>query len=135
MVNPLAGVFGGLVRIHRQARYPSQTAAAKDFGYDQSWLSRVENGLHVPDRSTVKRMERCLRCVPGTLTLTYDALVAGALPASVREWVPYEQTATALRSFQMSVVPALLQTPEYAHALLGDETAVTARLDRLGVSI
>jgi transcriptional regulator with XRE-family HTH domain len=133
MVNPLALVFGGTVRLHRQARYPSQGVAARDFGFDQSWLSRVETGQHVPDRTTAERLEKALHCLPGTLMLAYDVLVAEALPTSVRAWLPYEQAATTLRAFQLSVVPGLLQTADYARALLGDEAAVRARLDRQAI--
>ncbi|MFF5071339.1 DUF5753 domain-containing protein [Micromonospora olivasterospora] len=59
-------------------------------------------------------------------------------PDWFRPWAQTERDATSLRSFQASVVPGLLQTPEYAHAVLssgplaGDEVEgyVAARLER-----
>ncbi|MFG3704380.1 Scr1 family TA system antitoxin-like transcriptional regulator [Micromonospora sp. NPDC047670] len=39
-------------------------------------------------------------------------------PAWLRPWVETELQATALRSFQIAVIPGLLQTPEYASAVL-----------------
>ncbi|WP_341715753.1 helix-turn-helix transcriptional regulator [Micromonospora sp. FIMYZ51] len=39
-------------------------------------------------------------------------------PAWLRPWVETELQATALRSFQVTVIPGLLQTPEYASAVL-----------------
>jgi transcriptional regulator with XRE-family HTH domain len=131
--NPMAEVFAGLVRLHRQTSFPNQTTAAKELGYDQSWLSRVETGQHVPDRETVVRMEQRFGCVPGTLMITYEALVKEALPDSVRQWLPYEQHATMLQTFQHSVVPGLLQTSDYARAILVEEPAVRARIDRQAI--
>ncbi|MEU5949268.1 DUF5753 domain-containing protein [Micromonospora sp. NPDC047465] len=39
-------------------------------------------------------------------------------PAWLRPWVETELQATALRAFQVAVIPGLLQTPEYASAVL-----------------
>ncbi|WFE42514.1 helix-turn-helix transcriptional regulator [Micromonospora sp. WMMD998] len=39
-------------------------------------------------------------------------------PAWLRPWVETELQATALRSFQVAVIPGLLQTPEYAAVVL-----------------
>ncbi|MET8085029.1 helix-turn-helix transcriptional regulator [Micromonospora sp. NPDC005237] len=39
-------------------------------------------------------------------------------PAWLRPWVETELQATALRAFQVSVIPGLLQTPEYASLVL-----------------
>ncbi|SCG68497.1 helix-turn-helix domain-containing protein [Micromonospora halophytica] len=59
-------------------------------------------------------------------------------PAWFRPWTDVEQDATSLRSFEPSVIPGLLQTPEYAHAVLSSgpladdeiEGYVAARLAR-----
>ena len=40
-------------------------------------------------------------------------------PASYRPFVPYEKAARTLRIFEPSLVTGLLQTPEYARAVLG----------------
>ncbi|MGW1061643.1 helix-turn-helix domain-containing protein [Micromonospora rubida] len=40
-------------------------------------------------------------------------------PAWLRPWVETELQASALRAFQVAVIPGLLQTPEYASAVLG----------------
>ncbi|MEU2615912.1 helix-turn-helix transcriptional regulator [Micromonospora sp. NPDC007271] len=59
-------------------------------------------------------------------------------PAWFRPWAEVEQEASALRSFETSVLPGLLQTEEYAHAVLSSgpladdevEGYVAARLAR-----
>ena len=39
-------------------------------------------------------------------------------PASFRPFAAFEEIATALRSFEHTLVPGLLQTPKYARAVL-----------------
>jgi hypothetical protein len=53
---------------------------------------------------TFGRLERRLRNLP--------------FPAAFRSFAPYEAEAAALRMFEHSLVPGLLQTPEYARAVL-----------------
>jgi Domain of unknown function (DUF5753) len=61
----------------------------------------------------------------------YDLLEGESLPGWMRDWVDEERRASALRAFELSVVPGLLQTPDYARTVLdSDETAVNARLER-----
>ncbi|GAA0361300.1 DUF5753 domain-containing protein [Actinoallomurus spadix] len=52
----------------------------------------------------------------------------------MRDWLAEERRSSALRAFELAVVPGLLQTPDYARTVLdGDEAAVTARLDRQAI--
>jgi transcriptional regulator with XRE-family HTH domain len=47
-----------------------------------------------------------------------------------RAWVEIEQQADTLRVYEPDLIPGLLQTPQYAMALLGSEEAVAARIQR-----
>lgn len=56
--------------------------------------------------------------------------VGSSAPGWMRDWLEEERKATVLRTFELAVVPGLLQTEEYARTILdGDETAVTARME------
>jgi hypothetical protein len=61
-----------------------------------------ENPAGTP--GTFGRLERRLRNLP--------------FPAAFRSFAPFEAEAAALRMFEHSLVPGLLQTPEYARAVL-----------------
>ena len=64
----------------------------------------------------------------------YDLLEGESLPGWMRDWLDEERRASALRAFELSVIPGLLQTPDYARTVLdGDEAAVTARLERQAI--
>jgi hypothetical protein len=62
----------------------------------------------------------------------WDHLVkAGVYPRWFENWPGIEEKAITLRSFQPLLVDGLLQTDDYARALLyGDEAAVAARMGR-----
>jgi hypothetical protein len=66
----------------------------------------------------------------GALLRTLDWRKGQRFP-SWFNWPKHEADATALRTFELSVVYGLLQTEDYAHAVLrGDATAVAARMER-----
>lgn len=108
-----------------------------------SLVRKIEDGARTPTESFVSSCE----AVPelnthGALTELYGALETvlkpHAYPAWFADWASKEAQAVKLRWFELNVVPGLLQTADYARALLtgrigfnGDvEEAVTARLAR-----
>jgi hypothetical protein len=61
----------------------------------------------------------------------YEQLEGESLPGWFRGWVDEEDRATVIRTFQLALIPGLLQIEEYARALLpGDEPAVARRMKR-----
>lgn len=73
---------------------------------------------------------------PSPTLITLGRLVrthrdAAGLPTWFRPWLEEEARASALRWVELSIIPGILQTEEYARALLGDdESAVRARMER-----
>ena len=61
----------------------------------------------------------------------WKLVVRYAYPAWFRPWVELEQAATTIRSFQAQVVPGLLQTEEYARAVLAPSRPERAVADEL----
>jgi transcriptional regulator with XRE-family HTH domain len=101
-------------------------------GVSISNLSKYETGKILPPVAVVERLADAL----GASSDTKAALIDQAIAAhtEVRAWralqVPgfrrrqeeiqqMEQEATTIRLFQPSIIPGLLQTPEYCRALLG----------------
>lgn len=132
--SPTLITLGRLVRRYRDAASLLQTDLAKRLGYSDGWLSNVETGQLRPRREHVTAIEQALGVPPGVLMEVYDLLEGESLPGWMRDWVDEERRASALRAFELSVVPGLLQTPDYARTVLdSDETAVNARLERQAI--
>lgn len=118
-------------------------ARRKALGFTQQSLAHA-----IPcERSTVARWEHDKSEVSPfyreplarELKLTLQELDAllngnGALPRPEHGWwsnyETLEQSATSVRTWEPMLVPGLLQTREYATALLGDNDRVIRRMDR-----
>ncbi|MFJ3584378.1 Scr1 family TA system antitoxin-like transcriptional regulator [Streptomyces sp. NPDC090127] len=134
-----AGVFGELLRHYREAADLTQEALARQIPCDRSHIARVEAGTRVPQDTFAKTCDTLLG-TGGVLFRLWSKI----------DWYPevqhpdwFERRAemdaevVVLREYQMHVVPGLLQTPEYAHALFARATSgaeleerVRARLSR-----
>jgi hypothetical protein len=67
----------------------------------------------------------------GVLIRLWDGLLKNSAYPPWFDWPIHEAAATVLRTFELALVYGLLQTEEYARALLyGDEAAVQARMAR-----
>jgi transcriptional regulator with XRE-family HTH domain len=129
--SPTLITLGRLVRTHRDAAGILQRELAGKLGYSDGWLSNLETGQLRPRRDQVIAVEQALNLPPGALITVYDQLDSESLPVWFRPWLEEEARANALRWVELSIIPGMLQTEEYARVLLGgDEAAVKARMDR-----
>lgn len=110
-----------------------------------SQIRKIEAGDRTPTRDLVEAIEAIpeLAC-NGSLMELFDIVEDrlgqnGAYPGWFEDWVRQEAAARRLRSFEVVVVPGLLQTEEYARAVLSTrvgqtdeklDKAVDARMDR-----
>jgi transcriptional regulator with XRE-family HTH domain len=123
--------FGRLVRIYRDAAGLTQKELAKTLDYTNGWVSNVETGQLRPRVEQVRLLEQALNLPPGALMAVYEQLDGESLPGWMRDWIPEESRADVLRWVELSIVPGLLQTEDYARAILGgSESAVAARMQR-----
>jgi transcriptional regulator with XRE-family HTH domain len=123
--------FGRLVRIYRDAAGLTQKELAKELDYTNGWVSNVETGQLRPRPEQVSALEHALRLPAGALMTVYEQLDGESLPGWMRDWVPEERRADVLRWVELFIIPGLLQTEDYARAILGgDESAVAARMER-----
>ncbi|MFG1992212.1 helix-turn-helix domain-containing protein [Actinoplanes sp. NPDC048988] len=118
-----------LARWRKQKKISGQTLGEL-VGMSQAKISRLENGVSSPDPQDVRRIAEALALPPGEV----DRLVAAADRPSDRfvDWhstepgLPERQqflrqlevSTREIRTFQPAVVVGLLQTSEYARALL-----------------
>jgi transcriptional regulator with XRE-family HTH domain len=121
----------------------SQADLALRIHYSESLVAMVESGRRVPTPEFAQRCDEALG-LPGTLARLQQHARMTPLPSWFRPYAEVERMATQLRLFEHSLVPGLLQTPDYARAVLATRPDVTqdelselvaSRLDRQQVLV
>jgi transcriptional regulator with XRE-family HTH domain len=126
---PMA-IWGRELKHYRQAAGLTQAELAQQINYSTSLISQIETG-QVP--ATAEFAESCDKrlATGGALIRTLDYRKGSAFPTWFGKWLPYEQGADVLKTFQPNVIYGLLQTEPYARAVLqGNEEIIAGRLDR-----
>ena len=132
--------FGHQVRKARLAKEWSLAEFGQRIGYSRGAISRVENGVRAPTEMFAQMCDRAFPERDGWFSDFYAESRAWiATPPWFRSWVEHEQRAATLRIWQLGVLSGLLQTEDYARAILAMNPGVTgeqvaarlsARLDR-----
>jgi len=117
------GVFGAELRYHRERAGLSQTELAALVTVSHDVISKIETGERPPAKDFPERLD----AVPeldtrGGLARLWGNLRKGlknrAIPGWFRPWAEVEAEATALRWYEPLLIPGLLQTEDYARAIL-----------------
>ncbi|MFF8959871.1 helix-turn-helix domain-containing protein [Streptomyces sp. NPDC014894] len=123
--------LGEELRRHRLAARLTSRRAAELAGWHQSKVSRIETGAsgvkaedvtllldlyQVGDPEPRLLLERLAGAADGRESGWWKAY-QGLLPAEYRDFISLESQAGSVRTVETSVVPGLLQTPEYARAV------------------
>jgi transcriptional regulator with XRE-family HTH domain len=141
--NP-AAFFGAELRRARVAAGLTQEQLGQRLGYSAALVGKVETGERSASRDFVKGADQALPDADGLFARIYTLIQRweGGYPSWFAEWVEAERRATALCWWEPLVVPGLVQTGEYARAILAagpdamdDELdqMVAARLERQAV--
>jgi transcriptional regulator with XRE-family HTH domain len=117
-----AGVFGAELRYYRTRAGLSQKDLAALVHVSNDVISKIETGERPPAEDFPPRLD----AVPeldtrGALTRLWEHLKKGQkqrLYGWFQEWAGIEAQATVLRWYEPLVVPGLLQTEDYARAIL-----------------
>ncbi|MFJ9631959.1 Scr1 family TA system antitoxin-like transcriptional regulator [Streptomyces sp. NPDC101175] len=135
-----AVLFGDLLRFYREAELLTQEALARQIPCDRSHVAKVEAGTRVPQESFAKKCDEILGTGGALLRMwrQIDWYPEVQHPDWFERRAEMDAQAVALRAYQEQVVPGLLQTPAYAHALFSRtgmgvdevESRVRARLSR-----
>ncbi|MEO3812097.1 helix-turn-helix transcriptional regulator [Sphaerisporangium sp. B11E5] len=118
--------FGTELRKFRLSQGFTQRRLCEAVHLSISQLSMIENGHRGPTPDLARRMDEALG-LGSTLTGLLDRLnrAAAQLPRWFRPWLEFEREAEALRMWEPLMVPGLLQTEDYARAILSRGPAVT----------
>jgi transcriptional regulator with XRE-family HTH domain len=95
----------------------SREDLAARLNYSASLVAMVEGLRRVPQADFAARCDAALD-TPGTFARLQKRLRELPFPASFRPFAAYEEIATVLRSFEHTLVPGLLQTRDYARAVV-----------------
>jgi transcriptional regulator with XRE-family HTH domain len=112
-----ASLFVDEMKAAREQRGWSQAELADRAGYSESAVAMVETYQRPPTKTFAKAMDRAFG-TPGTFERLELRLSNVPFPAAFRSFAPHEAEATALRMFEHSLIPGLLQTQDYARAVL-----------------
>lgn len=135
-----AAMFGEVLKLCRKAAGMTQAALAREIPCDRSHVARVEAGKQVPQDTFAIKCDEVLKTggVLQEMRGKIDWYPNVEHPDWFERRVEMEAMAVALRSYQTSVVPGLLQTEGYMRALFSlhitdtkwVEERVKARLSR-----
>ena len=123
--NPLR-YFGQQVRRARSAAGWSLAEFGQRIGYAPGAISRIENGKRPPTELFAQMCDRAFPDRDGWFGEFYaESRTWIATPPWFRSWVEHEQQAATLRIWQLGVLSGLLQTQDYARAILAVNPGVT----------
>lgn len=131
--------FGRVVTQARKKLGITQSHLAGKVGVSSSHLSNIERGDRNPTHLLVEALDRALD-ENGRLIRTWADLTGTGRPAWLDELADVEREAFSIQEFQLAVFSSLLQTEDYARALMrltspwspdGEiENRLTARMTR-----
>jgi hypothetical protein len=114
----------------------------KQLGYSGSFVSDVERGDRSPSEDFARRSDEAFG-LPGTFIRHWEDLQREAFPTWFAPIVPIEREAHKITGWELGAVPGLLQTEDYARALIkagrphdeeeSIERMVRGRIDRQGL--
>ncbi|MET3983898.1 Scr1 family TA system antitoxin-like transcriptional regulator [Streptomyces sp. PvR034] len=112
-------MVGALVATARIAKGMTQSAFADALHIDVETVASIEQGRRALMPNVAEKMDRALG-LPGLLTVAANRLPeVDMVPAWAEEYMEREREALALSWYDTLIVPGLLQTENYARAVLG----------------
>src|SRR5215472_6562747 len=134
-------LFAAELQAARTRAGMSRNELAARINYSPSLVGMVESMRRVPRLDFAQRCDDALGTT-GTFARLHEHLRTAPFPSWFRPFAQHEAEATSLRTFQVVLVPGLLQTGDYARALLSTKVGateddvdqlVTARLERQAI--
>lgn len=115
----------------------SQEDLGEELKYSAPMVGNVEGGTRTPSKAFAEGCDRVFETGDLFTALWPHVIREASYPSWFVPYVELEAMATRIQSFEVQAVPGLLQTPDYARALvdmfeLGTDAddLVTARMDR-----
>jgi len=136
--NPVR-VFGNVLRALREKAGLSQRELAERVYCSASLISAIENGTKPAKLDLVKRIDDALN-TGGAIIKAWPITTTGNYPSWFALVAELEKEARKIHEWELRIIPGLIQTPEYARALMRAgrpldsdekiEADVDARLER-----
>jgi transcriptional regulator with XRE-family HTH domain len=124
-----ASHFGRQMRKERLARGWPIAELAQAMGVDAAHLGRVENGKRPPTERLAAACDRVFPDRRGWFSEYYDESRTWAeVPPGFRSWAEVEEKASALRDWYPGILTGLIQTEDYAGALLATSPGASAEM-------
>lgn len=126
--------FGRQMHKERRARGWTLQDLARETGINVGHLSRIETGKRPPTERIALACDAAFPNRNGWFLEYYEELRGWSeVPAAFRDWSEYEDGAATLHIWQPSILDGLLQTEDYARALIRvvPRTTPQAAADRL----
>jgi DNA-binding XRE family transcriptional regulator len=130
-------LFVDEMRAMRESRGWSQGELARRVSCSESLIAMVETYQRAPSQSLARSLDRALGTSgftedsetgawsPGTFSRLWRKLRTVSFPVAFRPFAEREAVAVALRTFEHSFVPGLLQTADYARAVVANKLGAT----------
>jgi transcriptional regulator with XRE-family HTH domain len=113
-------LFAEELRALRRQRLWSQEDLGTRINFSASTIANIESGYRAPTREQARLFDEVFG-TPGTLQRLEGRLRNVPFSAGFRPFQPYEAEARTLKWFEHTLVPGLLQTEEYARAMLSSD--------------
>jgi transcriptional regulator with XRE-family HTH domain len=111
--------FGRQIRKARTAKGWTLRELSRRSEVDAGTISRIENGTRAPTLAVALAMDRVFPERTGWFAdWVRESSEWSEVPAGFRSWSDYEEVARTLRVWMPSIIDGLLQTPDYAAALV-----------------
>ncbi|MET8030163.1 helix-turn-helix domain-containing protein [Streptomyces avermitilis] len=141
-IAPLVEAVGHLVRTCREEAGMGAAEFGEAMGYGEDLIRKVERGVRIPRADFLDKADKVLNA-RGHLQAFKGDMEKARYPKKVRELAQLEERAVELQLYGNHNLHGLLQTPEYAQALLGTrrpklsagemERALAARMARQAI--
>lgn len=130
-------LFVDEMRAMRAERGWSRAELAAQAQYSESLIAMVETYQRAPTQALAKSLDRAFRTAgftedapgrpgtPGLFGRLWLKLRTMSFPESFRTFAEHEANAVVLQWFEHSLVPGLLQTEDYARAVLSTKSGAT----------
>lgn len=126
-------IWGRELRHYRKAAGLTQAQLAERIFCSESLISGIETGQAPATPEFAEVADRELDTGGALFRLLDWRKRAPAYPSWFIDWLPAEEKAVLIRWFEVALIPGLLQTPDYAGAMLVDEADVAARIARQSI--
>ncbi|MEU6664627.1 helix-turn-helix transcriptional regulator [Streptomyces sp. NPDC046727] len=116
-IEPVVQAVGRLLKVCREAAGMSVAELAEALGYGEDMIRKIERGVRIPRPELLDRADQILKA-QGHLRAFMEDMRKARYPKKVRELAELESRAVEMLLYGSHNIHGLLQTEEYARALL-----------------